>query len=491
MPNKSGRFFLILLSLFCVSLPLQSATAQIRINEVQAVGQIRVYDRYGYLHSSGSATVIDDDGHVLTNHHVIQPFLQNSGYSFTLCLTVDPEEPPFCSFEVNIVDHDESIDLALLKIVKVDSTIGFEEFKTQYKTFIPSVFMDLGLEDYGVKLGDEIHILGYPGTGGSSITFTKGSVSGFESYSWEGEYVPWKIKTDADIDAGNSGGAAFDAYNNFIGIPTEVATNYDSLGYLISVPIISAFLDESGVTLASSSGSCYDLTNGGFDPSDDGCWCYVGFEFDDTIKQCIPAAASTPSSTTATPAESAAPVETPAPAPVSLNSISQCRDIDSSDRVKCSLTETNDAWINTQLSLVQKTDAALIGRLGGRILLQVEDHGEAWYIDPITKHRFYMKDGPTAYEMMRSFGLGISNVDLEKIKNGDKVLIAKLKGRIVLQVEAHGEAYYIHPVTGVAHYLKNGEEAYKVMRLQSLGITNTDLKKIPIRPFIPLGFETK
>lgn len=129
------------------------------------------------------------------------------------------------------------------------------------------------------------------------------------------------------------------------------------------------------------------------------------------------------------------------------------------------------------------TTSDITTRLKGHILLQVESHGEAWYLNPGDSKRYYMKDGATAYEMMRSFGLGISNADLAKLKAGNSDLVTRLKGKIVLQVESHGEAYYIHPTKGTSHYLKNGTEAYRVMRELSLGITNKDLESIKFRSF--------
>lgn len=126
---------------------------------------------------------------------------------------------------------------------------------------------------------------------------------------------------------------------------------------------------------------------------------------------------------------------------------------------------------------------ALNERLKGRILLQVENNGEAWYVHPDDGKRYYMKDGETCYEMMRAFGLGISNADFEKLKAGNADLKERLKGKIILKVESHGEAYYVHPENGSLHYLKDGKEAYRIMRELSLGITNKDLNQITDRDF--------
>ena len=54
-------------------------------------------------------------------------------------------------------------------------------------------------------------------------------------------------------------------------------------------------------------------------------------------------------------------------------------------------------------------------------------------------------------------------------------LLEKLKGKIVLQVQSHGEAWYICPVDGKRYYLKNGDEAYRIMSKLGFGITTNDL----------------
>lgn len=120
--------------------------------------------------------------------------------------------------------------------------------------------------------------------------------------------------------------------------------------------------------------------------------------------------------------------------------------------------------------------APAASRLRGYILLRVEKNGEAWYVSP-SGIRYYMKDGATAYQMMRSFGLGMTEADYAKLQVGNGPFIDKLRGKIVLRVQAHGEAYYIHP-NGTVHYLKDGAAAYELMRKLSLGIKDTDLLKI-------------
>ncbi|MBN2884616.1 hypothetical protein JXE04_01700, partial [Patescibacteria group bacterium] len=146
--------------------------------------------------------------------------------------------------------------------------------------------------------------------------------------------------------------------------------------------------------------------------------------------------------------------------------------------------------------LSTKTNTFLMKRLAGQILLQVETKGQAWYLDPVSLKRYYLADGESAYQALRKFGLGITNFDLEHIPaafNSSLIdehaidhfdyslpLINRLKGRILLQVENHGEAWYVNPADGLRYYLADGNAAYQIMRNLSLGINNTNLRSITV-----------
>lgn len=133
--------------------------------------------------------------------------------------------------------------------------------------------------------------------------------------------------------------------------------------------------------------------------------------------------------------------------------------------------------VKTNLIKEPKIDLAFAKKQVGKILLQVESRGEAWYVNPKDGKMHYMADGNSAYDVMRNLGVGITNKDLDKIQT-NKTFAKKNAGKIFLQVEASGEAYYID-FNGVAHYLKDGAAAYEVMRSLGLGITNDNLNKIP------------
>jgi len=168
-------------------------------------------------------------------------------------------------------------------------------------------------------------------------------------------------------------------------------------------------------------------------------------------------------------------------------------------------------------------------------------YGQAWYLEPLSLKKYYLANGAKAYDLLRKFGLGISNKDLAKIPVGhesrfemldtdtdglpDKleealgtdlnkidtdgdgvndgkevltnntnplgagkmvyssVLANRLKGRILLQVESRGEAWYVNPVDGKRYYMHDGEAAFQIMRYLSLGISNDNLRKIPMGDF--------
>lgn len=156
-----------------------------------------------------------------------------------------------------------------------------------------------------------------------------------------------------------------------------------------------------------------------------------------------------------------------------------------SNNVSNSTTEqTSDSFIAEQMRNLRDPNPTLIGKLKGSILLQVQTLGAAWYVNPVTLKRYYLKDGQAAYQMLRAFGLGISETDYTKIITGNVTLKNRLKGRIILRTQSHGEAYYINPKDLRLTYLKDGQAAYDAMRGLGLGITDIDISTIPIERFV-------
>ncbi len=116
--------------------------------------------------------------------------------------------------------------------------------------------------------------------------------------------------------------------------------------------------------------------------------------------------------------------------------------------------------------------------LSGRILLQVQDKGQAWYVDPVSVTRYYLGRPDDAFKIMRDFGLGVSNNDLSSFISTKAP--TRLAGRIVLKVQDKGQAYYVNPLNLKLYYLGRPDDAFAVIRSLGLGITNSDLNKIAI-----------
>jgi hypothetical protein len=54
-------------------------------------------------------------------------------------------------------------------------------------------------------------------------------------------------------------------------------------------------------------------------------------------------------------------------------------------------------------------ESNLSQRLSGRIILQVEAHGEAWYINPTDKARYYLGRPADAFAIMKKLALGVKH----------------------------------------------------------------------------------
>ena len=113
---------------------------------------------------------------------------------------------------------------------------------------------------------------------------------------------------------------------------------------------------------------------------------------------------------------------------------------------------------------------SITSRLKGKLLLQVQDKGRIWYVDPVglQKHEVTFAN---ALSLFQKLALGITNADLSRIPVGpgeintvepaeaDVNLVNRLKGRILLQVESYGEAWYVNPADGRRYYLADGQAA--------------------------------
>lgn len=196
---------------------LQAATVQIFAKQVMN-GRLQTI-------WTGSGTIISPEGVILTNAHVAAPtspglatlyndpelLFGEEPDQLVVALSETADRPPTETYIAELSAADGSLDLAVIKI-----TADLEGNKLDSSTLnLP--FVEVGDSDT-IKLGDEIRILGYPGAGGETITFTRGNVAGFESQNRVGDRA-W-IKTDATISPGNSGGLGVNAVGQIVGVPS-------------------------------------------------------------------------------------------------------------------------------------------------------------------------------------------------------------------------------------------------------------------------------
>lgn len=169
--------------------------------------------------ASGSGTIIDPSGLILTNYHVA--FFEDEEFDrLGILITESTDQPPVATYFAEVVTADKEADLAVLRITAdaANNPVCAENLKL--------LAVRIGDSDQ-VEIGDELTIIGYPGIGGLTVTITSGRVSGFEAAL--GQRI-W-IETDALVSFGNSGGGAFNSEAQLVGIPTGVnEENIDRLG---------------------------------------------------------------------------------------------------------------------------------------------------------------------------------------------------------------------------------------------------------------------
>ena len=160
--------------------------------------------------STGSGFVIDKNGYVITNYHVVQDADE------VLVKFLDRKE-----FRAEVVGMDELSDLALLKIESEDLNP-----------------VEIGDSDE-VEQGDGVIAIGSPYNYDFSVTFGIISATGRGITSGQGigDYVPY-LQTDAAVNRGNSGGPLFNTDGEVIGINSQIfSRSGGNEGLAFAIPI--------------------------------------------------------------------------------------------------------------------------------------------------------------------------------------------------------------------------------------------------------------
>lgn len=162
---------------------------------------------------NGSGSVIDSNGHILTNYHVIE-----SAQKLTVSFGGDKV------YAAKVIGGDPDTDLA---IIKIDPPPGI--------TVVP-----LGDSDRLV-VGQKVLAIGNPF--GLDRTLTTGVISGLQRpiRARNDRPIDAAIQTDASINPGNSGGPLLDKYGRMIGINSQILSPArGSVGVGFAVPVNTA-----------------------------------------------------------------------------------------------------------------------------------------------------------------------------------------------------------------------------------------------------------
>jgi len=191
--------------------------SQIQAQETQSLSPFGEPESEGGGTATGSGFVVDSEGHVLTNNHVIE-----GANRIQVKLGASDK-----TYEAKVVGADPTSDLALLKVEAPPDQLH------------P---LTLG-KSSEMEVGDPVVAIGNPF--GLDRTVTSGIVSALQRQieAPDGFSITNVIQTDAAINPGNSGGPLINAAGEVIGINSQIATGgggNGNVGIGFAIPIDTA-----------------------------------------------------------------------------------------------------------------------------------------------------------------------------------------------------------------------------------------------------------
>lgn len=166
---------------------------------------------------TGSGFVIDSEGHILTNFHVVE------GARQVEVTTSDKKR-----YKAQIVGTDPVHDLAVIQIPNKSVPLA-----------------EIG-DSKNLVVGQKVYAIGNPF--GLSGTMTRGIISSIRSLKGQRGFIDEAIQTDAAINPGNSGGPLLNARGQVIGINTMILTGgveqSAGIGFAIPINTAKAVLDD-------------------------------------------------------------------------------------------------------------------------------------------------------------------------------------------------------------------------------------------------------
>jgi S1-C subfamily serine protease len=181
-------------------------------------------DFFGFVEpqeGSGSGSIIDQDGDILTNYHVIEGAQK-------LAVSFGGQK----NYTAKVVGGDPDTDLAVIKLI---------EMPKEALTIVP-----LGDSDK-LEVGQKVLAIGNPF--GLDRTLTTGVISGLQRpiRARNGRPIEGAIQTDASINPGNSGGPLLDSHGRMIGINSQILSPTGAsagVGFAVPVNIAKRIVPE-------------------------------------------------------------------------------------------------------------------------------------------------------------------------------------------------------------------------------------------------------
>ncbi len=169
------------------------------------------------VQGAGSGVIINSDGFIVTNNHVIAG-----------AQTVRVALPDGREFRATLVGRDPLSDLAVLRITGNN---------------LPSVPLsgtaDPRVGDWVIAIGNALDL-----EGGPTVTVGVVSAKNRSILSGSGVTLFNMLQTDAAINPGNSGGPLVDLDGNIVGINTSIISSAQGIGFSIAAPTAKPIVDE-------------------------------------------------------------------------------------------------------------------------------------------------------------------------------------------------------------------------------------------------------
>lgn len=120
------------------------------------------------------------------------------------------------------------------------------------------------------------------------------------------------------------------------------------------------------------------------------------------------------------------------------------------------------------------TASANQDRLLGRILIQVEENGEAWYLNPRDGNLVYLSKPKDAFAEMKKNSISISAELLDEIKYN---MAPKMLSGVFINEEE--SIYYVRPSDLVLFEISSPIDAFRIIRNEGLGVKNEIINSLP------------